>query len=89
MTNSDPLDSLNPCFGRVLAQLRNERGWTQEEFGFECNLSRQFVSQLERGISSPSLATIVRVAAGLRMSEDRLVKVIFDRLRSGQSCLGQ
>jgi len=75
-------DPLNAVFGRMLVRLRKERGWTQEEFGFECKLSRQFISQLERGVSAPSLATIAHVAAGLGVSEEHLVKIVFDQVRA-------
>lgn len=82
MTDDDSDESLNHCFGRTVVHLRTVRGWTQEEFRLKCGLSRQFVSMLERGISSPSLITIARVAAGFEMPEEQFVKIVFDRFRS-------
>ena len=46
------------AFGNVLRKLRNEREMSQEEFGFAAGIHRTYVSQLERGLKSPSLKTL-------------------------------
>ena len=42
-------------FGKVLKALRTERGLSQEEFAMNVGLHRTYISQLERGLKSPSL----------------------------------
>jgi len=62
---------LNESFGEVLRQLRKEKGFSQERFGFEADLHRTYVSQLERGLKSPTLVILSRIckALGTTMSE--------------------
>lgn len=62
---------LSESFGKVLRQLRSEKGYSQESFGFEADLHRTYVSQLERGLKSPSLNILDRIckALGVTMSE--------------------
>jgi transcriptional regulator with XRE-family HTH domain len=48
-------------FGQVLKKLRIEKELSQEEFALAIGLHRTYVSQLERGLKSPSLRTIVKI----------------------------
>ena len=72
---------LNAAFGRTLAKLRKGRGWTQEFLSFECDLTRNYISLLERGESSPTLSTISRLAGALEINEEHFIKLTFDELR--------
>ncbi|WP_304350775.1 helix-turn-helix domain-containing protein [Comamonas testosteroni] len=65
---------LNAAFGRVLARLRKERGWSQEYLGFECELARNYISMLERGERSPTLNTIFRLSKALNVPVDEIVR---------------
>ncbi len=47
--------SLEQHFGRQLRNLREAKGWSQEELADQCNIHRTYVSQLERGLKSPTL----------------------------------
>ena len=44
--------------GNRLRQLRLQRGLTQEELADRCELSKGFISQVERNLASPSIATL-------------------------------
>ncbi len=44
--------------GEKLRQLRQQRGLTQEEMADRCELSKGFISQVERDLTSPSIATL-------------------------------
>ncbi len=44
--------------GEKLRQLRLQRGLTQEEMADRCELSKGFISQVERNLASPSIATL-------------------------------
>jgi transcriptional regulator with XRE-family HTH domain len=48
-------------FGKVLQTLRMQKGLSQEEFAFHVSLHRTYISQLERGLKSPSLRTISKI----------------------------
>ncbi len=44
--------------GEKLKQLRTQRNLTQEEMADRCELSKGFISQVERNLASPSIATL-------------------------------
>jgi ribosome-binding protein aMBF1 (putative translation factor) len=66
--------SLSVKFGRVLKSFRQAAGLSQEELAHRSNLHRTYVSQLERGLKSPSLNAIAALAKGLKMTAHELVK---------------
>lgn len=45
--------------GEKLRQLRQVRGLTQEEMADRCELSKGFISQVERNLASPSITTLI------------------------------
>ncbi|MCX5796786.1 MAG: helix-turn-helix transcriptional regulator [Elusimicrobia bacterium] len=67
---------LNQAFAKVLRRLRNEKGLSQERFGFEAGLHRTYVSQLERGLKSPSLETLSRISRVLQISLSSMMKMV-------------
>ncbi|WP_041286706.1 helix-turn-helix domain-containing protein [Desulfomonile tiedjei] len=67
-------------FGEVLQELRRKRGLSQEEFGFECELHRTYISLLERGKRIPSLTTIIQLAIVLKVSPSEIVRQVEARL---------
>lgn len=51
--------------GKKLKQLRIRTNLTQEELANRCDLSKGFISQVERDLTSPSIATLVDILEGL------------------------
>lgn len=47
--------------GEKLKRMRVQRNLTQEELAARCELSKGFISQLERDLTSPSIATLVDI----------------------------
>lgn len=47
--------------GAKIKRLRLQRGLTQEELADRCELSKGFISLLERDLTSPSIATLVDI----------------------------
>lgn len=47
--------------GEKIKRLRLQHGLTQEELALRCNLSKGFISQLERDLTSPSIATLMDI----------------------------
>lgn len=68
-------------FGEVLQQLRRKRGLSQEEFGFECDLHRTYISLLERGKRIPSLTTIIQLARVLNVPPSEIVRLVELRIQ--------
>ena len=47
--------------GTKIKDLRIQKGLTQEELADRCELSKGFISQLERDLTSPSIATLLDI----------------------------
>jgi len=47
--------------GSKIKELRIQKNLTQEELADRCELSKGFISQLERNLTSPSIATLVDI----------------------------
>ena len=74
-----PDRSLNSAFGRVLRELRTLKKLTQEELAHRSNLHRTYISDLERGLKSPSLAALDHIAAALDTKPHSLVRLAEDQ----------
>lgn len=57
--------------GEKIKRLRLQMGLTQEELADRCELSKGFISQLERDLTSPSIATLqdILLALGSSLSQ--------------------
>lgn len=70
------------AFGRVLRRLRVEAGFTQEQFGFESELRRTYISILELGQQQPSLTSIFKIAKALNCSASELIAYVEEEIKS-------
>jgi transcriptional regulator with XRE-family HTH domain len=68
-------------FGPHLRQLRLARGLTQTELAERSHTNTMFISKLERGVTTPTIGTLLRLAKALECRMIDLVEV-FDRLPS-------
>jgi len=84
------LDSMETSFGRVLKELRQNQGLSQEELGFRSGYHRTYISLLERGLKSPSLNTIFQMANTLGISPSDMVSKVeqdhFEMTARGLHC---
>ena len=71
--------TLEQAFGRVLRDLRRQRGVSQEHLALECDLDRSYISILERGLHQPSLRTIFKLAESLAVTPSEIVKGVETR----------
>lgn len=60
-------------FGKVLRELRGSVALSQEALALQADVDRTFVSQIERGIRQPSLATIFKLASALGVKPSTLI----------------
>ena len=60
---------LSVRFGACVRQLRQERGYTQEEFADRCGFFRTYLSRIETGAANPTLNAIevIAIALGVRL----------------------
>jgi DNA-binding XRE family transcriptional regulator len=68
--------SLTPeaAFGNVLREIRNKKGLSQEQLGFEAGYHRTYIGMLERGLMNPSLRTILSIASALDCPASEFVR---------------
>lgn len=69
-------DEIERSFGQVLRKLREDRGLSQEELGFESGYHRTYISQLERGKKSPSLQTVFQLARALKLRPSEFIAAV-------------
>ncbi|MGS3177706.1 helix-turn-helix domain-containing protein [Aeromonas sp. XH] len=69
---------------RYLAQrlkgLRTERGWSLDAAARETGVSKAMLGQIERGESSPTVATLWKIATGFRVSFSSFIEPTPDAL---------
>ena len=63
---------VNIAFGKRVAELRKNAGYSQEQFAFKCDVDRTYIGTIERGEKSPTLNTIEKIASALGISKSEL-----------------
>jgi transcriptional regulator with XRE-family HTH domain len=63
-------------FGRHLRKLRLVRGLTQQQLAALIDSNHPFISNMERGLTVPGLAMLVRIADALECDVSKIVKVL-------------
>jgi transcriptional regulator with XRE-family HTH domain len=58
---------------RTLHQLREIRGWTQQNLAELAGVPRPTVANLESGSANPTLSVLLRIATALQVSVDELI----------------
>lgn len=71
--NQEEKEKVQSKFGKRLAEIRNKKNITQENFAFEVGVDRTYVSYLERGKRNPSLYMLWRLAKALRVPMKELI----------------
>jgi len=66
--SSKPTEEVQKQFGARMRALRQQRGLSQEELAFSCNLDRTYIGSVERGERNISLVNIHTIAAALGVS---------------------
>ena len=62
------------AFGRAVRRSREKLGFSQEQFAFEAELDRTYVSGIERGVRNPTLKTILRLTRVLGVAPSALLR---------------
>lgn len=64
--------------GRRIQKLRKAKGYTQQEFAEKVGLSTGFISEIERGVSSPRLDNMAAIINNLECSADDVFMDVID-----------
>jgi len=62
------MEQLNQHLSQTLKQLRNERQWSLTQAAEQTGVSKAMLGQIERGESSPTVATLWKIATGFNVA---------------------
>ncbi|QNN23346.1 helix-turn-helix transcriptional regulator [Planctomycetales bacterium ZRK34] len=62
--------------GRELRKARLAGGFTQEYVAARAKVSREYVSQLERGLYSPTVDMLIRLCKAMNVSASKIIATI-------------
>ena len=65
---------MRDVFAANLRRLRHEKGLSQDDLAYEAEVSRSYLSQLEKGAFYASLKIIGKLAEALDVEPDELLK---------------
>ena len=71
--------ALTRAFGQVIRDERLRAGMSQERLGFGAKVHPTYISQLERGLKSPSLEVVASLAKALNHEAHALVRAAEER----------
>lgn len=81
MPSRSRVPALEAAFGAALRGRREAQGLSQEEVGFRSGVHRTYISELERGLKSPSLGTVQKLAVALETAASALIRDAEARLK--------
>jgi transcriptional regulator with XRE-family HTH domain len=67
------MTQLNLIVGNNIRMLRNNRGFSQEQFAEQCGLHRTYVGAIERGERNITLGTLEKFARALNVRPETLL----------------
>lgn len=73
------MESFEAVLGRVIAERRRGAGLSQEALAFRCKLHPTYISQLERGLKSPTVRALRAIADAVGMTASELLKAAESR----------
>ena len=59
--------------GRNIRRLREEQGWSQEDYADRAGIHRTYVSEIERGKRNPTITVVERLASPLNVAPGKLL----------------
>ncbi|MDY5319942.1 MAG: helix-turn-helix transcriptional regulator [Candidatus Egerieousia sp.] len=60
--------------GQIIREKRETLGLTQIEVAENAGLDRNYIGMVERGERNPSYLSLIKIAKGLNMTVDQLIK---------------
>lgn len=66
---------LRQVFATNLRRLRNANGLSQDDLAYEAEVSRSYLSQLEKGVFHASLKIVGRLASALKVEPAELLRL--------------
>lgn len=67
---------LKEAFGKVIREVREDAGLSQQELADYSDVDRTYISDLERGLYYPSLNTVYKLAEILKITPHKLIQKV-------------
>jgi transcriptional regulator with XRE-family HTH domain len=74
---------IKQIIGKIFKAIRIEKGMSQEDLAFECDVDRSYISMIEVGRNEPSVSKIFEICDGLKIKPSyffRLVEAEVEKL---------
>lgn len=65
--------------GKIISTLRRRAEMSQEKLAERAGIHRTYVSQLERGLKSPTVTMLARVAKALNMRPSQIMRLVEEK----------
>ena len=72
------MSQLPAQLGKIISTMRQSKGLSQEELADVAGIHRTYVSQLERGLKSPTVVVLVRIARALGSKPSKILRALED-----------
>jgi len=73
-------DKIQISFGKILRKYRLERQLSQERLAELAGLDRTYISQIERGLKSPSIKALISLSQALQVKAHLLISEVENEL---------
>jgi transcriptional regulator with XRE-family HTH domain len=74
------VSKVNVVFGKTIAGLRQSAGFSQEELADRAGIHRTYVSQIERGLKSPTIVMLTKLATALNVAPSAVMRLVENEL---------
>jgi transcriptional regulator with XRE-family HTH domain len=79
-----PVSGSEKAFGQALRLIREERKLSQEKLALEAEFDRTYISLIERGVRSPTVRALVRLAEALKVRPSEMILRMEAHLAKGK-----
>ena len=69
-------DDYAALFGKKLAEIRAEKGISQDKLALKCGVARSFIGDVERGKRNLTLKNIIKLSVGLKVLTSDLLALV-------------
>ena len=76
---------INEAIANTLCNLRREINISQEELAHAAGIHRTYISQIERGLKSPTLQVLFKIAVALDTQPSQILHDVESRLHEVQN----
>ncbi|CAD5982604.1 Transcriptional regulator, XRE family [Planktothrix tepida] len=76
------MSKLDKILGLELQRRRTDKGWSQEYLAEMTGLHRTYISQLERGLKSPSIRVLNHITKALNITMSEFLLSVEESLRT-------